>query len=73
MRLIKPNRELLTEELGGEVTDEQVREYIERIVDKQNETMPLFKKINHVIIRDRDFNKTTGLKIRRFVEDNKWS
>lgn len=70
---IKPNRELLTEELGGDVTDEQVREYIERIVDKQNETMPLFKKINHVIIRDRDFNKTTGLKIRRFVEDNKWS
>ena len=70
---IKPNRELLFEELGGDVTDEQVREYIERIVDKQNEAMPLFKRINHVIIRDRDFNKTTGLKIRRFVEDNKWS
>lgn len=70
---IRPNKEILAEELGEDATDEQIREYIERIVDKQNETMPLFKKINHVIIRDREFDKTTGLKIRRFVEDNKWS
>lgn len=70
---IRPNKEILTEELGEDATDEQIREYIERIVDKQNETMPLFKKINHVVIRDREFDKTTGLKIRRFVEDNKWS
>ena len=42
-------------------------------MDTQNDTMPIFKKINHVIIRDREFNKTTGLKIRRFVEDNKWA
>ena len=70
---IRPNKEILAEELGEDATDEQVREYIERIVDKQNETMPLFKRINHVIIREREFDKTTGLKIRRFVEDNKWS
>lgn len=70
---IRPSKEIVAEELGEDATDEQVREYIERIVDKQNETMPLFKRINHVIIREREFDKTTGLKIRRFVEDNKWS
>lgn len=70
---IRPSKEIIAEELGEGATDEQVREYIERIVDKQNETMPLFKRINHVIIREREFDKTTGLKIRRFVEDNKWS
>lgn len=70
---IRPSKEIIAEELGEDATDEQVREYIERIVDKQNETMPLFKRINHVIIREREFDKTTGLKIRRFVEDNKWS
>lgn len=32
---------------------------------------PRFKKIAHVIIRKREFDKTTALKIRRFVEDNK--
>lgn len=70
---IRADREHITEELGEDATDEQVREYIERIVDTQNDTMPIFKRINHVIIRDREFNKTTGLKIRRFVEDNKWA
>lgn len=70
---IRPSKEIIAEELGEDATDEQVREYIERIVDKQNETMPLFKRINHAIIREREFDKTTGLKIRRFVEDNKWS
>ena len=70
---IRPSKEIIAEELGEDATDEQVREYIERIVDKQNESMPLCKRINHVIIREREFDKTTGLKIRRFVEDNKWS
>ena len=40
-------------------------------VDKINDSHPRFKKIAHVIIRKREFDKTTALKIRRFVEDNK--
>ena len=40
-------------------------------IDKINSDMPRFKKIAHFIIREREFDKTTSLKIRRFVEDNK--
>ena len=52
-------------------TDEQAEALIESEVDKINEDHPRFKKIAHFIIRKREFDKTTGLKIRRFVEDNK--
>ena len=40
-------------------------------VDKINEELPLFKKIKKVVIRQEDFEKTTGKKIKRFVQSNK--
>jgi long-chain acyl-CoA synthetase len=57
--------------LGDDYTDEQVLELIESEVDRINDKQPRFKKIAHVIIRKRPFDKTTSMKIRRFVEDNK--
>jgi len=68
---IRVDKEAIERELGGEYTENQVSELIEREVDKINDSMPRFKKIAHVIIRDREFDKTTTNKIRRFVEDNK--
>ena len=40
-------------------------------VDRLNETLPLYKKIKKVNVRREDFEKTTGKKIKRFVESNK--
>lgn len=68
---IKPDVENVTNALGEGYTAEQVEELLWKEVDKINETMPLFKKITHIVVRNRDFNKTTGMKIRRFIEDNK--
>ena len=40
-------------------------------VDKINSDLPRFKRIAHVIVREREFEKTTTAKIKRFVDDNK--
>ena len=57
-------------ERGG-FSRKQAEALIEAEVDKINSDLPRFKRIAHVIVRDRDFDKTTTNKIRRFVEDNK--
>lgn len=54
-----------------EASDQELQQLADEAVDKMNATMPLFKKITHVILRRREFNKTTAMKIRRFIEDNK--
>jgi long-chain acyl-CoA synthetase len=68
---VRLDEDALKEKLGEGYTDEQAEALIEAEVDKINDSHPRFKKIAHVIIRKREFDKTTGLKIRRFVEDNK--
>lgn len=68
---VRLDQDAVKDKLGENFTDEQVYELIESEVDKINDDHPRFKKIAHVIIRKREFDKTTGLKIRRFVEDNK--
>ena len=68
---VRLDEEAVKEKLGEGYTDEQAEALIESEVDKINEDHPRFKKIAHFIIRKREFDKTTGLKIRRFVEDNK--
>lgn len=70
---IRVNKEAIEDKFGTDYSKEQVTEFINREVDKVNEKLPLFKKITHVIIRDRDFNKTTTHKILRRDEDNKWA
>ena len=67
-----PDRENVSEELGDKADDAAaVAELIDKEVDRINEEFPDWKKVKHVVIRSRAFNKTTGMKIRRFVEDNK--
>ena len=68
---VRIDSEGVAKELGSDYTDEQVQALIEADVDRINAKLPRFKKIMHVIIRKREFDKTTALKIRRFVEDNK--
>ncbi|MBE6020024.1 MAG: long-chain fatty acid--CoA ligase [Clostridiales bacterium] len=68
---VRLNKEALEKALGPEYTPEQAEALIEAQVDKINDDLPRFKKIAHVIVREREFDKTTSMKIRRFVEDNK--
>ncbi len=66
---LKP--EALETQLGAGYTAEQASALIEAEVDKINDDLPRFKRIAHVVVREREFDKTTTMKIRRFVEDNK--
>ena len=68
---VRLNKEALEKELGKDYTAEQAEALIDAEVDKINDDLPRFKRIAHVIVREREFDKTTSMKIRRFVEDNK--
>ena len=68
---VRLNKEELERKLGADFTPEQAETLIEAEVDRINDDMPRFKRIAHVIVREREFDKTTSMKIRRFVEDNK--
>ena len=70
---IRLDRDAVARKLGEDYTAGQAEALIDAEVDKINDTMPRFKRIAHVIVRDREFDKTTSMKIRRFVEDNKRS
>lgn len=68
---VRLKAEDLERALGAGYTPEQAEALLEAEVDKINNDLPRFKRIAHVIVREREFDKTTTLKIRRFVEDNK--
>lgn len=70
---IRPAKEEVEEELGENYDDEQLEALIGREVDAINGELPLFKRVSHIVIRKREFDRTTAMKIRRFVEDNKQS
>lgn len=57
--------------LGEGYTKEDVEKLIWSEIDKINENLPFYKRIRKLVVREREFQKTTGKKIKRFVEDNK--
>ena len=68
---VKVDEEAVTEALGENYTDEQALELLWKEVDLVNEELPFFKRIKKMYIRKTDFEKTTGKKIKRFVDANK--
>lgn len=69
---IKPDQEELEAILGDRAKDDaEVEKLFWAEVDKINEELPFFKKIKKINIRKEEFEKTTGKKIKRFVESNK--
>ena len=70
---IKPDMEEVEATLGKEKAQDE--EVIQKLlwdeVDKINADLPFFKKIKKIVVRTEDFEKTTGKKIKRFVESNK--
>ena len=65
------DREEVEVALGKDYTDEEAKKLIWNEIDKINNTLALFKRIRKIAIRTDDFEKTTGKKIKRFVDSNK--
>jgi long-subunit acyl-CoA synthetase (AMP-forming) len=68
---IRPDEDVLRAELGESYTDEQVEKLLWSKLDPINAELALFKRIRRIIVRKREFEMTTGKKIKRFVEENK--
>jgi long-subunit acyl-CoA synthetase (AMP-forming) len=68
---IRPDEDALRAELGERYTEEQVEKLLWSKVDSLNAELALFKRIRRIIVRKREFEMTTGKKIKRFVEENK--
>lgn len=68
---IKIEEDAVGEVLGENYTDQQVIDLLWTEIDKINEVLPYFKRIKKVNLRKTEFEKTTGKKIKRFVESNK--
>ena len=52
----------------GNVTDEEVRDTIERDIDRLNSNMPKYKHIHRLILQTEEMAKTTTGKVKRYEE-----
>lgn len=69
---IRVDKENVSEELGDRAGDEKaIYDLIDSEIDKINQNLPDWKSVKHIVIKKGEFNKTTAMKIRRFVEENK--
>ena len=69
---LRPDTENVKEALGDKADDEKaVYDLIDSEVDRVNQDLPDWKSVKNIVIKKGEFNKTTGMKIRRFVEENK--
>lgn len=59
------------EALGKGYADQQVFDLLWKEIDRINDELPFFKRIKKIDIRKEEFEKTTGKKIKRFVDSNK--
>ena len=73
---VENGREILVLEVLPRMTTvkalgiEDLYTYLKGEVDKINETLPTFEKINKLIIRDTDFIRTPAMKIARNLNGN---
>jgi len=65
------NLEGVKEALGEDYTQEQIDALVRQEIDKVNATLPIYKRIRKIYLRDDDFIVTTSKKIKRFEEANK--
>ncbi len=67
---VYPNLSEIELKLGKDVTDEQIQELIDSVVDEVNKRNPTWKYIRKVIVRKEEFTKTTTKKIKRYAKEN---
>lgn len=69
---IFPNIEAITEYLKGSVpTKEEIKKIMSDIVSSVNGKLPNYKHIKGFIVRDKEFEKTTTQKIKRYGNNTK--
>lgn len=68
---IRADYDEVQEVLGDNYTDEQVDSLIWKEIDVLNSQLPFFMRIRKIDVRKEEFEKTTGKKIKRFVDSNK--
>ena len=69
---IYPNIEAITEYLKGSVpTKEEIWKLISDAVSSVNKKLPNYKHIKGFVIRDKEFEKTTTQKVKRYGENLK--
>ena len=69
---LRPDAEAVRETLGDKADDESaVLALISSEIDRLNAEWPDWKRVKHIVLKKSEFNKTTGMKIRRFIEENK--
>ena len=64
---IFPDHEYIAEK-DEKYSKEQLKELMQEIIFNVNDKMPLYKRIRRFNIRDKEFEKTTTKKIKRFKE-----
>ena len=71
---IFPNLEAISEYLKGVVpTKEEIKKIIAGVVASVNSKLPNYKHIKNFIIRDKEFEKTTTQKIKRYGDNIKFN
>ncbi len=55
-------------ETNPEITDEKIKDLIWKEIKKINEGLVVYKRIKNLEIRDKEFEKTTTMKIKRYKE-----
>ena len=69
---IYPNIEAIKEYLKGSVpTKEEIRKLISDVVSSVNKKLPNYKHIKNFVIRDKEFEKTTTQKVKRYGDNIK--
>ncbi len=62
---IRPNMEVIHEELGIDADDEEIYDFIKTTVSAMNMELPVYKRVRNMMIRQDEFEKTTTKKIKR--------
>lgn len=65
---IVPNKDLLKEQYG-DITDEEIKNKIWEEVKGINQNFVIYKHIKQIEIREKEFDKTTTMKIKRYKEE----
>ena len=68
---VKLDAEELKERWPEGISNEDAEKELWKEIEKINESVPFFKRIRKVILRDKPFEKNTANKIKRFAEGNK--
>jgi len=69
---IYPNIQAITEHLKGSVpTKEEIRKIVSDVVSSVNKKLPNYKHIKSFVIRDKEFEKTTTQKVKRYGDNVK--